>query len=630
MRKLILIVAAAAAVFAGVAHAVTLVDRIVAVVNKDVVTYSELNEAVGMAERQLRRQGTPAPERAVLERQTLERLILDKAQLQLARETGIRIDELQLDRAVERIAQSNNMTLADFRRALEGDGVAFDAWRNEVRQQMILTRLREREVENRVQVSDTEVDLFLEQLKNHPDEGAEYNIAHILVRVPEGASPERIRQARSRAEQAGAEVRSGAPFARVAAGYSDAPDALQGGALGWRNHERLPELFADALAKMKPGDISEPLRSPAGFHIVQLIERRGTGAQAPVVQTRMRHILIRTNEAVSESEARRKLLDLRERIVSGGADFAELARVHSDDGTAARGGELDWVYPGDTVPEFERAYEELKIGELSQPVRTPSGCPRIEHVPLARPAVPGRLDPGNARYVLAVLDRAIRGCLEGEFAAMVTAPVQKSLINDAGIAFTGHTEYLAEKSGAAQVVMMLVGGGLRVALATTHLPLAEVPRAITTNGVSAALWVIDADLKRRFRIARPRILVAGLNPHSGESGHLGREDMEVIAPAIAAARAGGIDAKGPIPADTLFVPERVRQADAVLAMYHDQGLPVLKYASFGRGVNITLGLPFIRTSVDHGTALDLAGTGRADSTSLAEALKLAVELASSA
>jgi 4-hydroxythreonine-4-phosphate dehydrogenase len=257
-----------------------------------------------------------------------------------------------------------------------------------------------------------------------------------------------------------------------------------------------------------------------------------------------------------------------------------------------------------------------------------AGCPRIEHVPLARPAIPGRLDPANARYVLAVLDRAIRGCLEGEFAAMVTAPVQKSAINDAGIAFTGHTEYLAEHSGAAQVVMMLVGGGLRVALATTHLPLSEVPRAITTNGLSSALWVIDADLKRRFRIARPRILVAGLNPHSGESGHLGREDMEVIAPAIAAAVAGGIDAKGPIPADTLFVPDRLRQADCVLAMYHDQGLPVLKYASFGRGVNVTLGLPFIRTSVDHGTALDLAGTGRADAGSLAEALKLAIDLAS--
>ena len=259
-----------------------------------------------------------------------------------------------------------------------------------------------------------------------------------------------------------------------------------------------------------------------------------------------------------------------------------------------------------------------------------AGAPHIEHVPLARPVTPGKLDPANARYVLAVLDRAMRGCMEGEYAAMVTAPVQKSVINDAGIAFTGHTEYLAEHSGAAHVVMMLVGGGLRVALATTHLPLAEVPRAITRSGVLTSLRILDADLKRRFRIARPRILVAGLNPHSGESGHMGREDVDVIMPAIADALAAGIDAKGPIPADTLFVPERVRQADAVLAMYHDQGLPVLKYASFGRGVNITLGLPFIRTSVDHGTALDLAGTGRADHTSLAEALKLAAELAQTA
>ena len=257
-----------------------------------------------------------------------------------------------------------------------------------------------------------------------------------------------------------------------------------------------------------------------------------------------------------------------------------------------------------------------------------AGAPRIEHVPLARPASAGRLDRANARYVLAVLDRALAGCLSGEFAAMVTAPVQKSVINDAGIAFTGHTEYLAERSSTEHVVMMLVGGGLRVALATTHLPLAEVPRAITVDSLSKTLRVLDRDLRQRFRIARPRILVAGLNPHSGESGHLGREDIEVIAPAIAAACAAGIEASGPIPADTLFVPERLKGADAVLAMYHDQGLPVLKYASFGHGVNVTLGLPFIRTSVDHGTALDLAGSGRADPGSLREALQLAIDLAS--
>jgi 4-hydroxythreonine-4-phosphate dehydrogenase len=258
------------------------------------------------------------------------------------------------------------------------------------------------------------------------------------------------------------------------------------------------------------------------------------------------------------------------------------------------------------------------------------GCPNIEHVPLARARTPGRLDPANARYVLAILDRAVRGCLDGEYDAIVTAPVQKSVINDAGIAFTGHTEYLAAAAHAPHVVMMLVGGGLRVALATTHLPLSEVSRNITREGLTQTLRVVDADLKKRFRIARPRILVAGLNPHSGESGHLGREDIEVIAPAVAAAAAAGIAASGPIPADTLFVPERLKAADCVLAMYHDQGLPVLKYASFGRGVNVTLGLPFVRTSVDHGTALDIAGTGKADAGSLLEALKLAIELSQAA
>jgi 4-hydroxythreonine-4-phosphate dehydrogenase len=254
----------------------------------------------------------------------------------------------------------------------------------------------------------------------------------------------------------------------------------------------------------------------------------------------------------------------------------------------------------------------------------------VEHVPLRRPRTPGQLDPGNSRYVLEVLDRAIDGCLSGEFDAMVTAPVQKSVINDAGIVFTGHTEYLAERSRAPHVVMMLVGGGLRVALATTHLALADVPRAITRDVLLKTLRVVDADLKKRFRIPRPRILVAGLNPHSGESGHFGTEDLQLIAPAVAQARAAGIDASGPLPADTIFVPARVSEVDCVLAMYHDQGLPVLKYASFGRGVNVTLGLPFVRTSVDHGTALDIAGTGKADPGSLIEAVNLAIELASPA
>jgi len=259
-----------------------------------------------------------------------------------------------------------------------------------------------------------------------------------------------------------------------------------------------------------------------------------------------------------------------------------------------------------------------------------AGCPHIEHVGLERARVPGRLDPANARYVLALLERAVDGCLAGEFAAMVTAPVQKSVLNDAGIAFTGHTEFLAQRAKADHVVMLLVGGGLRVALATTHLPLSEVPRAITRQGLRRTLEVLDRELKLRFRLPHPRILVAGLNPHGGESGYLGTEERDVIAPAVAEAAAAGIAASGPIPADTLFVPERLQKADCALAMYHDQGLPVLKYASFGRGVNATLGLPFVRTSVDHGTALDLAGTGRADPGSLIEAVRLAIDLASAA
>jgi len=260
----------------------------------------------------------------------------------------------------------------------------------------------------------------------------------------------------------------------------------------------------------------------------------------------------------------------------------------------------------------------------------PAGTLEVEHVPLARASRAGTLDPANARYVLAQLDRAIAGCLEGEFAAMVTAPVHKGAINDAGIAFTGHTEYLAERTRAPHVVMLLVGGGLRVALATTHLALAEVPRAITRTRLLATLEVLDRDLRERFGIGRPRILVAGLNPHSGESGHLGREEIEVIEPALSAAAARGIAVQGPIPADTLFVPRRLQGADCVLAMYHDQGLPVLKYASFGQGVNVTLGLPIVRTSVDHGTALELAGTGRADCSSLVQAVRLALELAHTA
>jgi 4-hydroxythreonine-4-phosphate dehydrogenase len=252
---------------------------------------------------------------------------------------------------------------------------------------------------------------------------------------------------------------------------------------------------------------------------------------------------------------------------------------------------------------------------------------RIEHQPLAAPAVAGRLDARNACAVLTLLDRAIGGCAAGEFQAMVTAPVQKSIINDAGIAFSGHTEYLAAACGIARPVMMLACEAMKVALLTTHLPLHAVPAAITAQALDETLRIVDADLRRHYGIAQPRIAVCGLNPHAGEGGHLGTEEIEVIAPAIARARAAGLHCTGPLPADTAFLPRMLESCDVVLAMFHDQGLPPLKYAGFGHAINVTLGLPFLRTSVDHGTALDLAGTGRADAGSLEEALRLAVRLA---
>jgi len=358
------------------AQRTALVDRIVAVVNKEVITLSELNDAIASAERNLRRARTQLPPRDVFERQMLERLILDKAQLQLAKDSGVRIDDAQLDRAVQRVAEQNNLTLADFRSRIEADGISFEAFRADLRDQITLQRLREREVDDKIQVSDTEVDLFLAETAAQSAERSEYDLAHVLIRVPEQASPDALAAARTRALEARAEALK--DFAAAAARYSDSPDALKGGLLGWRQADRLPELFAEAVTKLNPGDVSDVLRSPAGFHIIKVLDRRGAAAaNVPITQTRARHILIRTSETVSEAEARRRLAGLRERIVNG-ADFAALARANSDDSTAARGGDLDWIYPGDTVPEFERAMNELKPGEVSQPVRTPFGYHLIQ------------------------------------------------------------------------------------------------------------------------------------------------------------------------------------------------------------------------------------------------------------
>ena len=301
--------------------------------------------------------------------------------------------------------------------------------------------------------------------------------------------------------------------------------------------------------------------------------------------------------------------------------------------------ERDWaarlVVLGDLALLRARAAalgSDIRIIPFDAAAKPAPGTVEVIHEALARPSAPGRLDPANGAYVLRLLDRAIAGCRDGRFAAMVTAPVHKGVICEGlgahdSMPFTGHTEYLAEHTGTPRVVMMLVGGGMRVALATTHLPLAAVPAAITPQVLEETLRILHADLVRHFGLNSPRILVAGLNPHAGEGGHMGREEIDVIIPVLERLRAEGMRLDGPLPADTLFVPHTLAEGDAVLAMYHDQGLPVLKHASFGGGVNVTLGLPIIRTSVDHGTALDLAGSGRADPGSLFAAIALAIAMA---
>ncbi|KTG17054.1 4-hydroxythreonine-4-phosphate dehydrogenase [Guyparkeria sp. XI15] len=290
--------------------------------------------------------------------------------------------------------------------------------------------------------------------------------------------------------------------------------------------------------------------------------------------------------------------------------------------------------PAELVVLGDRDVFAARAAALDLPFDWPDAAPdasaepgfRFRHLPVRAPVTPGRLDPANARHVLDMLDHAADGCRAGDYAGLVTAPLHKGVINDAGIPFTGHTEYLAERVGGTPV-MMLVAGSLRVALATTHLPLTQVPAAITGDVLTTVIETLHAAMAEWLGKSQPRLLVAGLNPHAGESGHLGDEEIRVIGPTLEALRARGIQAIGPLPADTLFTPRHLDGADAVLAMYHDQGLPVLKYAGFGRAVNVTLGLPIIRTSVDHGTALDLAGSGRAEHGSLAAAIELGAELA---
>jgi peptidyl-prolyl cis-trans isomerase SurA len=351
---------------------VVLLDRIVAVVNNEVITRNELDLRTRQALMQLKQQGTPPPPRDQLERQVLDRLIATRAQLQLARESGLRVDDTELDRAIQRIAQENKLTLAQLRATLEKDGVAFATFREEIRNEILLTRLREREVDNRIVIAESEIDNFLSTRQAQPGGVVEYNLSHILVTVPENAGPEQIQARRARAEQALEQLKGGADFRQVAATYSDAPDALQGGAMGWRNAERLPALFTEVVAKLPAGGISPILRSANGFHLLRVNDLRGAAGPVLVRQTHARHILIRSNELVPLAEARRRLNDIKERL-DNKADFAELARQFSEDASNSRGGDLGWLSPGDTVPEFERAMNALAPGQVSNVVQSPFG-----------------------------------------------------------------------------------------------------------------------------------------------------------------------------------------------------------------------------------------------------------------
>ncbi len=353
------------------------VDRIVAVVNDEVITERELEARVDFAFRQMRQQGTPPPPRDTVARQLLERLISDRAQLQHARETGLRVEDTELNRALERIAEENKMSLAQLRSTLSRDGVPFEKFREDIRNEIILTRLREREVAQKVVITEAEIDNYLQGLKSQPGRNDEFNISHILIAVPENASPEQLQSRRARAEQALSQIQGGSDFRQVAAAFSDGPEALQGGLIGWRESDRLPSLFVEALQPLQAGGLTSLLRSPNGFHILRLNERRGGQAPIMVQQTHARHILIKINELVSESEARNRLLALKERL-DNKADFAELARARSEDTSATRGGDLGWLSPGDTVPEFEKPMSELKPGEISQPVRSPFGWHLIQ------------------------------------------------------------------------------------------------------------------------------------------------------------------------------------------------------------------------------------------------------------
>ena len=358
--------------FAESASDVVKMDRIIAIVDQSVITEQELADRIKAVSGQLQKQGVKLPSQEVLEKQVLERLIVDSLQLQLAAQTGLKVDDGQLDKTIERIAAQNQLNLEEFKTALSKEGVSFRKFREDIRNEITISRLREREVENRINVSDSEIDNYLTTQANSKDDQSELEISHILIRTPEDASPEDLEKAKTKVLDVLKQLKDGTPFAQVSANTSDAPNALEGGNLGWKNPSQIPALFMEQLQSMQEGDISQPIRSPNGFHILKLTGRRGGTSTLVVEQTHARHILIKLTEVMSESEAKHKMDTIKERL-DHGTKFEDMARQYSEDGSASNGGDLGWVNPGDTVPPFEKAMNELAPGEISAPVRTPFG-----------------------------------------------------------------------------------------------------------------------------------------------------------------------------------------------------------------------------------------------------------------
>lgn len=347
-------------------------DRIVAVVNDDVVMQSELEKKVRSVKDQLNEQGTPLPPLSILEKQVLDRLILTKLQIQLARKTGIRVDDETLNRTISNIAAENQLTLAQFREILEKDNYSYEKFRNDIRNEILITRLQQRQVDNRVRVSDREIENFLANQEHQGGLDQEYRLSHILIAIPEGASASQLAKAREKAQKVLAALKAGEDFSKLAATYSDGQQALDGGDLGWRKAGQVPTLFADFVADMEKGDISDLITNPSGYHIIKLTGIR-TGKKHVITQTHARHILIRTNEVVTDDDARFRLQQLKIRI-QGGDDFSELAKGNSADTvSAADGGNLGWTSPGDLVPKFEEIMNSLKPGEISDPFKTQFG-----------------------------------------------------------------------------------------------------------------------------------------------------------------------------------------------------------------------------------------------------------------